>query len=137
MIYRRLPKNPPRLLLRIVAPASALVSLLACSSSSTPTPPAAAGSVAMPEDGGDAAFEVTGVAASSSGGTADASIPFMGVVLYPDANYGSSSGGSVAFPTDAPEEIYGSAESGSPDAGDEAGPCGGGVCGVIVHPDSG
>jgi hypothetical protein len=94
----------------------------------------------MPDDGGgsESGVEVTGVAPSSSDGSSG-SIGFP-----PDAadagygNYGSSSGGSISYPTDADLNCdCGLSDTGSPDVGGETGSCGGGVCGLIVHPDSG
>jgi len=86
----------------------------------------------MPDDGG-------GSESGSSSGLYGASS--SGVF------YGASSGGSIAYPTDADLNCdCGLSDTGSPDVGGETGgpspspssSCGGGgVCGLIVHPDSG
>jgi hypothetical protein len=125
------------MLLRVVAPAGALASLLACSSSSTVGSVENYGSVdgmvgsvnvGEPVDaGGDAfAMEVTGVAPGS--GLIDAGP--SGLVANPDSGFH----GSVAYPTDASTE--GGDAAGILEA-EGGGPCGGNPCGVIVHPDGG
>jgi|HubBroStandDraft_6_1064221.scaffolds.fasta_scaffold185292_2 hypothetical protein len=130
MIYRRLPVTPPRMLLRVVAPAGALASLLACSSSSAVGSVEVHGTVGEPVDGGGDAFatEVTGVAPSSSGGATG--LMDAGILANPDSGFH----GTVAYPTDASPE--GGDAAGVVEA-EEGGPCGGNPCGVIVRPDAG
>jgi hypothetical protein len=85
-----------------------------------------------------------GYGSSSSGaGSIDAS----GVVVYGSGDAGLVDAGimvivdGAAGVADSPADGYGiitGSVYNPPDGGDDAtGPCGGGVCGVIVHPDGG
>jgi hypothetical protein len=155
------------LLLRVVAPAGALASLLACSSTAPTRALGPDGIVANPtmddggsEDGGEGVGDMglvmgsapaygTLPSGSSSGGIVSSSSGSSSGAPYDDedagiedAAYGiivtgvSDSGDDAGENTDARVGLTGSVIE--PDGGAEAsGPCGGGVCGIIVHPDGG